>query len=273
MSLSRAILLVPEIVDEFDDPISLALWIFILCKANVTETPYIFRVSKTFEIELKQGQMFLNLKSWAARNGVTYKVARGKFEGIKKGNSVVTETVIKRGIIVTVLNLLKYQTFSNYKSIKGIIQDNSQGTNTGTIEGHPYHTDINHTDKSLNTVAPKNDEIASEIAKPTSTNGSIYSDQFQAFWQAYPRKESKGLAWNIWQRLRQADRAAALEAVPAYAKAKAGQQYIKNPGRWLNDRCWEDDPAAWKSQTQQDANQNNRHFAGSMDDTEKYKGL
>lgn len=100
---------------------------------------------------------------------------------------------------------------------------------------------------------------------PMSTDGghdddaprTPYSPQFLDWWQAYPRKESKGDAWKAWEQLRKSKQLPDIDqlkdAALSYARRGHEPQYLKLPGGWLRDRKWEDevlqqkktDPDAW----------------------------
>jgi len=70
---------------------------------------------------------------------------------------------------------------------------------------------------------------------------------FDAFWAAYPRKESKQAARKAWSRLRPpAELQAAILA--AVARQKGSEQWLRgvipHPATWLNNRRWEDESTA-----------------------------
>jgi hypothetical protein len=74
---------------------------------------------------------------------------------------------------------------------------------------------------------------------------------FDFFWQAYPRKKSKGQAQKTWDHLRKDKVLPELPVLlDAIAAAKAGHdwqrdsgKYIPHPATWLNARGWEDEGA------------------------------
>jgi hypothetical protein len=88
--------------------------------------------------------------------------------------------------------------------------------------------------------------------EPLSTSGeretkSIYSDVFEAWYERYPRKQSKGDAFKAWESLRKAkvlpDMETLCEAAEAYSRQVAGLEpkYMKLPGGWLRDHKWDDE--------------------------------
>ena len=87
--------------------------------------------------------------------------------------------------------------------------------------------------------------------KSNPRDSSPYSEDFESFWNAYPkhRRKSKGAAWKAWL--------SAVKSVPSeliigkaaeYSNSYDGNrgQYTKLPTTWLNQACWEDDEEAWK---------------------------
>jgi len=73
--------------------------------------------------------------------------------------------------------------------------------------------------------------------------------EFDEFWQAYPKRKSRGQAKKTWDKLRREKRLPPLSTIlHAIAAAKAGHdwqkdggQYIPHPSTWLNDEGWEDE--------------------------------
>lgn len=76
-----------------------------------------------------------------------------------------------------------------------------------------------------------------------------YSEDFEKFWQAYPKKVSKGQAWKTWEKLRKAKE---LPNVEELCKAiswrklsedweKDNGRFIPHPSTWLNAHGWEDE--------------------------------
>ncbi len=81
-------------------------------------------------------------------------------------------------------------------------------------------------------------------------------DGFNDFWAVYPegRKEKKGDARAAWKRaIQKAEPQTIIAAAAEYAKSEvAASQYVKGPTPWLNQECWDDDRAAWKSKRDTD---------------------
>ena len=76
-----------------------------------------------------------------------------------------------------------------------------------------------------------------------------YSDDFETFWLAYPRKVNKGAAWKAWQKLgkeKVLPDVDTLRECLSWRKVaedweRDGGKYIPHPATWLNARGWEDD--------------------------------
>jgi len=72
-------------------------------------------------------------------------------------------------------------------------------------------------------------------------------EMFKAFWEAYPKKKSKGDALKAWRRLKP-DKALFKEIMKAVSVQKRSEQWISSSGQfipypatWLNRRNWEDE--------------------------------
>ena len=72
-------------------------------------------------------------------------------------------------------------------------------------------------------------------------------DDFNQFYKAYPRKESKGRAYDTWIKLKKKgilpDVSVIVKALEARTKANAWpeKEFIKHPATWLNAWGWEDE--------------------------------
>jgi len=94
--------------------------------------------------------------------------------------------------------------------------------------------------------------ISSEAAKQT---GKITHSMFEEFWKIYPRKDSKGKAKTIWNKLCNKltkDRPEWEEIKSAIEEQKKSQrwqdkQFIPLPTTWLNQERWIDDPKEMNS--------------------------
>lgn len=69
--------------------------------------------------------------------------------------------------------------------------------------------------------------------------------EFEAFWQAYPRRKGKrvgkGAALRLWHKLKPAEQCEALEAAKNYARSDAAQRgYARDADRFLKADWWRD---------------------------------
>ena len=87
---------------------------------------------------------------------------------------------------------------------------------------------------------------------PQGGNGAVsepYSNEFETFWQAYPKKVGKDAAYRSWKAKKREKRLPPLrELVPKIERFMAteqwqrdGGQYIPNPSTWLNQCRWLDE--------------------------------
>lgn len=94
------------------------------------------------------------------------------------------------------------------------------------------------------TSSSANADVSPDIAAKPQT--SPYSPEFELFWKDYPRKVGKGAAYARWR-----SKSPPLDAVLAALKVqKRCEQWqdmslIPHPETWLNQRRWDDDPAAY----------------------------
>jgi hypothetical protein len=90
-------------------------------------------------------------------------------------------------------------------------------------------------------------ENPTEEIPPTPLQSEVVSeepDEFDNFWEQYPRRHGKKLgrgdALKQWKRLKPSEIPAVIAGVRHYADACARGLMAKDAFRWLRDRCWED---------------------------------
>ncbi|HOX22260.1 MAG TPA: hypothetical protein PLL10_02255 [Elusimicrobiales bacterium] len=81
---------------------------------------------------------------------------------------------------------------------------------------------------------------------PTLAGKTPYPQEFETFWQAYPRKVGKAAALKRWK----TQKPPLTEVLKALELQRACGQWqdislIPHPETWINKRRWEDDPAAY----------------------------
>lgn len=68
---------------------------------------------------------------------------------------------------------------------------------------------------------------------------------FGVFYGIYPRKVGRHAACAVWGRMTDAERAAAIEAVPAHVAywraCGTAKEFIPHPRTWLHQKRWEDE--------------------------------
>jgi len=75
---------------------------------------------------------------------------------------------------------------------------------------------------------------------------SIYAEEFETFWKAYPRKVGKGIARNAFLKIREQESAAPpldilLKAVELYKRSVTDVKYFCHPTTWLRQERWNDE--------------------------------
>lgn len=109
---------------------------------------------------------------------------------------------------------------------------------------------------------PSLEELAAELAalarrvtalEADQTNPVPTTEDFEAFWKAYPRKVGKPDALRTWLRMSKPDRTAALAAAPQFFAiwthaARERLRFCPHPGTWLRNRRWEDGIQEWRTQ-------------------------
>jgi len=98
----------------------------------------------------------------------------------------------------------------------------------------------------------KKPQLASKIKSKSKSKiknkKNLYSEEFESFWLAYPKKTGKGQAWVAWQN-QEANRPENGDILKAVEEQKLsdqwlrdGGQYIPLPSTWLNQGRWDDRP-------------------------------
>jgi len=84
------------------------------------------------------------------------------------------------------------------------------------------------------------------LKRNSNSKGNNYSDEFESFWYAYPRKIGKGSAYKAWKRISGMPPVEEIiKAINAQRQSeqwkKDGGQFIPHPTTWLNAGRWEDE--------------------------------
>lgn len=138
--------------------------------------------------------------------------------------------------------------WSREKEAEDTAEDTTEDTeeDTGRITGR----NTNERDRDMDRDRDKSQRdksLLSDAAAPDVPDGAAkepYSAEFEAFWQAFPKREGKRTAFLAWQRAKKrANVAAIMDGAKAYAVARANQdsRYTKQPATWLNGDGWADE--------------------------------
>lgn len=184
------------------------------------------------EVEIMRGQHLFGTLEIANFLGATRQQIRTRLELMKKVGFLTIETTNKYSI-ATICNYDKYQ-------IK---------PPTDQPADQPMLNQQLTTPNKLNTLNTINN------TPPTPPRGAVgsekksspYTQEFNEFWDAYPKKVGKGAAWKAWEGKKKI-RPALPEILVAVKKQsnssqwqKDGGQYIPNPATWLNQARWDDE--------------------------------
>jgi hypothetical protein len=86
----------------------------------------------------------------------------------------------------------------------------------------------------------------------TAQEETAYSDDFNMFWDAYPRKEGKAYAFACYERAiaKGYKRGLIILRAEQFAQSEVGMgmlKHIPHASTWLNQRRFLDEPAVWNS--------------------------
>jgi len=90
-------------------------------------------------------------------------------------------------------------------------------------------------------------QIAENTKRKTSgpRKAARYTDEFNTFWEAYPKKIGKGAAAQVWARTKTPPIEQVLRAINRQAQSEQwlrdNGQYIPNPTTWINQARWDDE--------------------------------
>ena len=116
--------------------------------------------------------------------------------------------------------------------------DKAKSTNNAQPMQTAYKTDAQDMpDTDTDTNTNNKEHMFNDVERK-----SEYSDDFEAWWQSYPRKQAKGDAWKAWKALRKAlpPVQQLIDASIAYGLQVTDPQFQKMAGPWLRARRWED---------------------------------
>ena len=110
----------------------------------------------------------------------------------------------------------------------------------------------------------KNNLYGQTDVRPTGSNKNkneqtlkIITDMFNKFWEAYPKKVKKSVAFKKWKTLKPSEKLfkdimrALKNQKESYDWQKENGRFIPHPTTWLNQRRWEDITEAEKKEVQE----------------------
>ena len=103
---------------------------------------------------------------------------------------------------------------------------------------------------------------------------------FKSFWTAYPRREHRTAAEVAWATLTASERADAIKVADQMLKAVArkivAREYVPLPGKWLNERRWEDwadgPPPGWQPKVRPIRGSNFERIARELEAEDAFDG-
>lgn len=92
-----------------------------------------------------------------------------------------------------------------------------------------------------------------------------YTEEFEAFWKTYPRKNAKQAAFKSWKKLTDSEKQLAVEGAWRYANdPNRVDQFTAHGSTWLNEKRWEDAPLPARSGNQQTYEQKVAYMVNSL---------
>ena len=167
-----------------------------------------------------------------------------------------TESEKFRKPLLKEISEVKEKTFREYLDAKSKGKDVGYGIDTYCIDtSDGIDTTVTVTDiyTSINSTEDNNISITSTEEENSSTKSkkNVYTEDFETFWEAYPRKEGKGYAFDCFKKAikgNDVDVEVMVEAINRYKQTAQWQEnngkYIPQPSTWLNQKRWEDSPQA-----------------------------
>jgi hypothetical protein len=225
----------------FTDDKALKVWVWCLLKA--THKPLVARMSTgrgEVKVHLKPGQFAFGRNQAARELGMPGSTIWRKIVDRQMDRQVDIQTD-RHYTIITICNWDKYQ---NDKIPDGQACGQASETKCGHIQEE---------ENKKNCILPldtSETNYTSETSDTFALGVQKRNERFKIFWNAYPKKRSKGQAEKTWKKLDPDD--ALLEQILAgIERAKAshewtkiapdGGNFIPYPSTWLNAKGWEDE--------------------------------
>jgi hypothetical protein len=118
----------------------------------------------------------------------------------------------------------------------------------GYLEGNTYPFDTHPSEYRFQEQEQEQEQEHSPPKPPQGGGGaSADGESFEKFWQVYPRREAKEAARRAWRKLAPTPelQEVILAAIERQKQSEQWQRevrrYVPLPGKWLNERRWEDE--------------------------------
>jgi len=120
---------------------------------------------------------------------------------------------------------------------------------TTTIDHRIANYEQKANDNTFSSSATAADALPPVSGQPLTNQQAVknaYTQDFETFWQAYPRKVGKGAAYARW-RAKKPDINSVLSALNVQKQCEQWEDItlIPHPATWLSQERWEDDPSAY----------------------------
>lgn len=214
-------------------------------------------------IQVQPGEFLVKVVAWANTLGVSESSVRRMLKNLVEDDFISVTNVANRYTRITVVNWHIYQQEENPSRRTDGGRMTEQAEDQRRTDGGPsYKEEEGKKERNLNThpLTPSQARGEDDAASPSrsgnreegtshrkSRASPAYSADFEAFWQAYPRKIGKDAAYKVWKRKRHElpppEELAAILARQCHCEQwqRDGGQYIPHPATWLNQGRWQDE--------------------------------
>lgn len=192
----------------YDDTNTKCLFLHCLLRANHSDTEW--RGHK-----IKRGQFLTSVDTLTRETGLSVSQIRTSLKKLISTNEIASKSQA-RSTVITVLSYDSHQ--DNDKPDDKLMTMKSQADDNEIA-----------TDKNVITKECKNVRI------------KVTNDRFAEFWDLYGKKTDSSKCKTKFARLTKTEIELLFEKLPSYIKSTPDKQYRKNPIKWLNGKCWNDE--------------------------------
>ncbi len=210
-------------------PLHRALLVTLVVKANWKTGFFMGKTIEAGQLATSAGNLAEELQ--ASRSSV-YRA----LQDLQKDSFITVQNVNNRFTLITLINWHIYQ---NTNARGEQLTDSQRTTNE--------HNQINKKLKKQESAHFPQTELLTSPANETSVQGKkTDTTNFDAFWQAFPRKVGKRDALKAWNSLQKQktlpELSTLLEAIERQGRSKQWQEvkFIPHPSTWLNGERWAD---------------------------------